>query len=398
MNPIVAMDVSKGKSVAAVFSDHHLVIKEPFEFGHEFDDLVALNENIKFLCIPFSTKPKIVMEATGVYSKPLAEFFFERGYEVYVLNPLTTSHIKSKSMRKVKTDPIDTMRIAHAFYTLKLMPFKPPSAIYQDLRFLSRQYAGINKTYQELVVRLHTIVDLVFPNFNRVFYSVRSKSALRLFLVFPTPQSILNASPQEIAQSFYSDKRNDAWHLDKANKLIKAVKDSTVPYSAQVPVISYYAQILLNMQHTLNDIRTQMNNVARQSPHYELLMSIPGVGEVTASVILSEIGDINRFHSKKQLIAFAGLDPAIYQSGKFQARSGKISKRGAPYLRKALYMAASVGISNRASGCINPVLRAYYDHLIDEGKPKKLALTATSCKLLRIIFGMMKDNTYFIIQ
>ncbi len=398
MNPIVAMDVSKGKSVAAIFSDHHHVIKDPFEFSHEFDDLLSLTETINFLCMPFSCRPKIVMEATGVYSKSLAEFFFERGYEVYVLNPLTTSHIKSKSLRKVKTDPIDTMRIAHAFYTLNLSPFKPQSAIYQELRMLSRQYDGINKTYQELVVRLHTIVDLVFPNFNRVFYSVRSKSALRLFLVFPTPQSILKATPQEIAQSFHSDKRNDAWHLDKAHKLIEAVKDSAVPHSAQVPVLSYYAQILLGMQNTLNDIRTQMNKLARQSPHYELLTSIPGVGEVTASVILSEIGDISRFHSKKQLVAFAGLDPTVYQSGKYQARSGKISKRGTPYLRKALYMAASIGISKRSSGYINSVLRAHYDHLIDKGKPKRLALTATSCKLLRIIFGMIKNNTTFINQ
>ncbi len=299
--------------------------------------------------MPFSCRPKIVMEATGVYSK---------------------------SLRKVKTDPIDTMRIAHAFYTLNLSPFKPQSATYQELRMFSRQYDGINKTYQEFVVRLHTIVDLVFP----------------------TPQSILNATPQEIAQSFHSDKRNDAWPLDKAHKLIEAVKDSAVPHSAQVPVLSYYAQILLGMHNTLNDIRTQMNKLARQSPHYELLTSIPGVGEVTASVILSEIGDISRFHSKKQLVAFAGLDPTVYQSGKYKTRSGKISKRDTPYLRKALYMAASVEISKRSTGCINPILRAHYDHLIDKGKPKRLALTATSCKLLRIIFGMIKNNTTFINQ
>jgi transposase len=141
-----------------------------------------------------------------------------------------------------------------------------------------------------------------------------------------------------------------------------------------------------------------MNAVARQSPHYELLTSIPGVGEVTASVILSEIGNIDRFHSKKQLIAFAGLDPAIYQSGKYQARSGKISKRGTPYLRKSLYMAVSAGISKRSNGYANIVLRNYYDHLLASGKPKRLALTATSCKLLRIIFGMLKENTAFINQ
>jgi hypothetical protein len=254
MNPVVALDVSKGKSVAAIFSDHHCVIKEPFECSHEPSNLALLCENVDLLCIPFACKPKIVMEATGVYSMPLAEFFYEKGYEVFVLNPLTTSHIKSKSLRKVKTDPIDTFRIAHAFYTLSPIPFKPAHTIFEELRFLSRQYDGISKSYQELVVRLHTIVDLVYPNFESVFFSVRSKSALRFFLSFPTPQSVLNASVDEIIHSFYSPKRNEAWHFDKANKLIEAVKDALVPHSAQVPVLSYYAELVLHMQNTLNDI------------------------------------------------------------------------------------------------------------------------------------------------
>ncbi|MBS7528827.1 IS110 family transposase [Fusibacter paucivorans] len=128
------------------------------------------------------------------------------------------------------------------------------------------------------------------------------------------------------------------------------------------------------------------------------MTSIPGIGEVIALIILSEIGDISRFPSKKQLTAFAGLDTLVFQSGKYLARSGKISKRGTPYLRKVLYMTVTAGISNQSTGTSNKVLRDFYDHLLEQGKTKRVAFTATSCKLLRIIFGILKSNTTFISQ
>ncbi|MBS7528828.1 hypothetical protein KHM83_19350 [Fusibacter paucivorans] len=109
---------------------------------------------------------------------------------------------------------------------------------------------------------MHTLVDLVYPNFNHVFFSVRCKSTIRFFLVFPTPQSVLNASVDEIIRSFHSSKRTNAWHIDKAYKIIDAVKHGSVAHSAQVPMLSYYAELILHMQDTLNDICTQMNTVA----------------------------------------------------------------------------------------------------------------------------------------
>ena len=149
------------------------------------------------------------------------------------------------------------------------------------------------------------------------------------------------------------------------------------------------------MQQIMADIRTQMKALSELSPSYDLLLSIPGVGEVTASVILSEIGEIHRFHSKQQLVAYAGLDPSVFQSGKFMATNNKISKRGSHYLRKALYQAAFAGISKRKNGPVNKLLSAYFDKLRTAGKPHGVALTATSSKLLKIIFGMLNSQTNF---
>ena len=395
MIPICAIDIAKEQSVATIFSDRHTIFKKAFPFFHNMIDLEKMDALLVELTLEFGSKPKVVMEATGIYSKPIAAYFFALGYEVFVLNPIMTGNVKAKSLRKSKTDPIDTMRIASAFYNHQLNPYSPADEMYEKLRFLSRQYDGINTTYQELVIRMHTVIDLIYPNFKKMFYSVRGIGALHFLKAFPSPSMVLSASLEDLAASFHASNKSLKWHLDKAALIKETVRESPLVHEAQIPVLTYYVDLILHLQETLADMRTQMRELARLSPNYLLLLSIPGVGEVTASVILSEIGNIDRFHSKKQLIAYAGLDPSVFQSGKFTAKNNKISKRGSPYLRKALYQASFAGISNRSNGATNKTLRVFYDHLIKNGKEKRLAQTATSAKLLRIIFGMLKSNTAF---
>ncbi|MBF4691482.1 IS110 family RNA-guided transposase [Fusibacter ferrireducens] len=395
MNPVIAIDVSKPKSVAAIFSDRNVCVKKPFVFNHSVSELDQIDLWLNTFKQQHGIQPTVVMEATGNYSKPLTAYFYDHGYDIFVLNPLTTSQIKSKSLRKIKTDPVDTMRIATVFYNQKLKPYVPDETVYANLKFLARQYNGFNTTYQELVVRLHAVVDLVYPDFNKMFSSVRSKTALNFLKAYPTPHLIRTASLEELSLAFHSAKKSSEWHLNKANLIKRTVEESLYTPSAQQPILAYYVDLILHMQQTLDDIRAQMRDLAKLSPCYKLLLSIPGVGEVTASVILSEIGDIHRFHSKKQLTAYAGLDPAVFQSGKYTAKNNKISKRGSPYLRKALYQAVCAGISKRSNGYANKELRAFYDKLLESGKPSRVALTACSAKLLRIIFGILSSETEF---
>lgn len=395
MNPIISIDVSKSKSVAAIFMDRYEHYRKPFTLKHQLSHFEKLHHQLLEFESNFGVKPKVVMEATGIYSKPISSFFFALGYDVFVLNPLTTSQIKSKTIRKVKTDPIDTISIAIAFYNQNPNPYVPSDQLYEKLRFLARQYHGINTTYQELITRMHTVVDLIYPEFNKMFYTIRSKSALGFLYDFPIPEMILKASYDELMASFHSPKKNREWHLSKAHLIKEVVRESLQVQEAQQPILTYYVDLIRHMQVTLDDIRAQMYELESLSPHYELLRSVPGIGEVTASVILSEIGNISRFHTKKQLIAYAGLDPSVFQSGKFTSKNNKISKRGSPYLRKALYQAARAGISKRSNGYANKELRTFYDKLITAGKPPKVAMTATSAKLLRMIFGIMKTETFF---
>jgi transposase len=394
MNPILAIDVSKSKSVAAVFMNQNQCSIQPFTFNHTNAELENLSNLLTTLEDHYHVKPKVVMEATGNYSKPLAAFFQKRGFQTFVLNPLITSHIKSKSVRKVKTDPVDVKRIAHAFYTQNFQPFIPED-LYNSLRTLTRQYDGFINVQQETLLRLHSHIDLIYPNFRKMFSTIRSKCALKFLAAYPDPQMVLSSSVNEIAVSLESRNRTYAWQLHKATLIKQAVEESVCTVSAPQSIVTYYVTLITHMQQTLTDLRNQMSELAKLSPHYKLLRSIPGIGEVTAATILSEIGSIERFHSKKQLIAYAGLDPSVFQSGKFTATNNKISKRGSPYLRKALYQSACAAVSKRANGYANQDMRIFYEKLLATGKPSKVALTACSAKQLRIIYGVLTTKTEF---
>lgn len=134
---------------------------------------------------------------------------------------------------------------------------------------------------------------------------------------------------------------------------------------------------------------------AKLSPAFNLLLSIPGVGKLTTATIIGEIGDINRFPTVKKLVAFAGLDPSVYESGKFRSTHNSISKRGSTHLRKALYQAASAGIRKTNEVPNNPILYNYYSKKVNEGKAKKVAIIAAAHKLLRIIYGVWKNDESF---
>lgn len=398
MRPILSIDVSKEKSVAGVFLDQNCPLGKPKDFLHTQKELLGLSALLKELEEAYLVKPQVVMEATGNYSRPLAEFFHAEGFEVFVLNPLTTHQVKKKTIRKIKTDPVDVSRIAQVFYTSELVPFEPQSEIVTTLRELSRQYDGLNNTATEVEMRLISLLDSVFPGYGSLFSSTRNKASLALLRAWPTPDMLLTATVDEIAQVMKPSMRPLTWRRAKAQKALDAAGESVGCRSAQTSAaisIRYTVELLVHFQDILTEIRAQMNSLAARSPQYELLRTVPGIGEVTACVILSEIGDIARFATKKQLVAYAGLDPGVFQSGQFTARNNHISKRGSPYLRKALFQAAFVGIAQRRGRPVNPVIHRFYELKKSQGKLGKVALCAAASKLLCMVFGIMKSEKPF---
>ena len=396
--PILSIDVSKSKSYAATFLSYNHPFQKPFSFNHSQSELKLLLSALHKLETESGLKPHVVLEATGNYSKPIVSYFESNGYPVVILNPISTHIQKKKAIRKVKTDPIDVNRIAQVYYLEDYKMNVPLESHILELCNLSRQYTRFANLYTDTQNQMTSILDLIFPHFGQVFSHIRGKTAMNVLSLFPTPTAILSASREELIDALKPAKKAKEWYELKADQLIQAARDSVpdaLGNSSNISALKNYIEMLNHQQKILLDIKQQMLFYAKQSPYYELLISIPGVGELTGMAILAEIGDIKRFPTSKQLIAFSGLNPSVFQSGNFKASHNKISKRGSTYLRRALYQATVAGISNRVGGPINKVLYSFYSKKLAEGKPSKVAIIATSNKLLRIIFGVLKNNQPF---
>lgn len=301
----------------------------------------------------------------------------------------------------MKTDPIDANRIAQVYYLNNCRANNPLSDSIADLRNLCRQYAAMSKLYTETQLHMQTVLDLVFPNYACVFTHICCKSSIRLLSEYSSASAVLSADRYHLVEIIKSaaGAHSLQWAEDKVDRLLTAARESLPNQQAQqsnTRVLKDYIRILLTHQDVLADIRAQMISQASLSPVYSLLRSIPGVGELTAVTILAEIGDVKRFPTSKQLVAFSGLDPSVFESGKFKATNNRISKRGSTYLRKALYQAVFIGTGVRSGRPVNPSLHAFYTKKVAEGKSRKVAMIACCNKLLRIIYGIWRSGTPFV--
>lgn len=396
--PVLSIDVAKGKSVAAAFSAYGSIVRKPFTFPHTPDGVSSLLPVLQQLEQLTHQRPNVVLEATGHYSKPLVSFFSSHHYPVIVLNPLMTHQLKKKATRKVKTDPIDAMRIAQAFYLEETnLAFEADPAV-AELQVLCRQHVQWTALYTDVQLHFRSILDLAFPGYDQAFQNICNPTSLQLLQRFPSPAALLKSDPEEIIRILIGNRRGRTWNEQKLAH-IQTIARCSLPDPqasfAQEIALRNYILLLQSHQTGLADIQRHMLAVAETLPVYHLLRSIPGVGPLTAATILSEIGDIKRFPSVKQLTAFAGLDSSVYQSGTFKANRNRISKRGSSYLRTALYQANVAGISRQVHGPRNEVLSRYYQQKLSEGKLPKVAIIAASNKLLRIIFGIWSSNKPF---
>lgn len=260
---------------------------------------------------------------------------------------------KHKSIRKIKTDPVDTYRIAQVYYTKDLKPFKEQKYDALELRSLCRQLDGFNSLNTETQLKFRSLLTLVFPKYDAVFDNLCNPTSLRVISSFPSPAAVLSAIHKDLFDLIKLSKHSNDWCNQKIDILIAAARESLSYDGAQqsnIRVLQSYVKALLTHKEILADIRAQINDWTKLSPDLHFLLSIPGIGEVTAATILGEIGDISNFDTSKQLVTYAGLDPSVYQSGNFRAKNTKISKRGTPYLRKALFQAASAAVRKRPKG------------------------------------------------
>ena len=388
----VGIDISKGKSTVAVLSVAGEVIEEPFEITHDLNGLKVLEEKIKNIS---KDDLKIVMEETGTYHLPVFGYLIDKGYFVVAENALKIKKYLDRGLRKAKTDKKDSYKLAEYccdnWYKLNML--YDNEEIYDNLRFLSRQYIASIEIQVQEKVNFSNLCDLLFPGYYQLLDENTFILGLEVFKKYYHPEIIINKNQSQFVTEIDKIAKklgHKGAGITLANKIYNLALNtlSVSPNNkfSQLSAISCADALILQIK-TSKEIISNMDELARELPEYEEISNISGCGNKLTSRIIAEIGDIRRFKNAGSLIAYAGLDAPPYQSGQFEATNRHISKRGNRYLRKTGY---EIMKSIKASCSDNNELKIYMIQKENEGKPKKVAKIATLNKFLRQYYGKVK--------
>lgn len=393
----VGIDVSKGKSMVAIMQPLGVVVKAPFEIRHTESDLKKLSDLLTSL--PGETK--VIMEYTGRYYEPVANYLHEAGIFVSVVNAILAHDYSGNSIRRVKTDKKDAVKLANMALDrwLDLKEYIPEDEIRQTLKICNRQYNRYSSIRTMIRNNLIALLDQTFPGVNTLFTSTTRKTDghekwVDFALKFWHCECVCGIAPSAFKDKYFRWCRKNQYRYSDEKALdIYAYACGNVGLlpkcEAMQTIITQAVLQLQNISETLALLRKEMQMLAAQLPEYETVMSIYGVGDVLGVQLMAEIGDITRFESKKSLVAFAGIDAPPYQSGNFNMTSRSISKRGSPSLRKTLYQIMYVILLNA------PQDEPVYGYILkkrSEGKPFKVYMIAAANKFLRIYYARVKES------
>jgi len=404
----VGIDVSKEKSIVCILKPYGEVIMSPTEVIHTQESISNLIKVINKL----DGETRIVMEATGIYHLPLLTELKKAGLFVYVINPLAMKKYASSSIRRGKTDKMDSVRIANygIDHWFKLSDYNAPEDVYYQLQILGRQYSHSHYIKMKIAgkLALTNILDRTMPGIKKILRGNNSETPTKDKLCDFVEKywhfdNITKKSEKQFINSYcnWAKKKGYQAKESKAQAIYSLARNSipTLPSNAaSTKMLTLEAvRVLKEINKTLELIITQMQEIARDLPEYETVRAMNGVGDILAPRLIAEIGDIRRFHSGKALIAYAGLDSPPFQSGNFTGDHRKISKRGSSLLRKTGY---------EVMKCLKTVKptedNAVYLYMIkkeEEGKAKKVAKIAALNKFLRIYYARVKsvyNNSIFL--
>lgn len=383
----LGIDIAKNNHVASLIDEHAKPFFKAFSFSNTVDGANCLLEKLS-VYISSATDVEIGMEATGHYWLSIYSFLIQNGYTVHVINPIQTDGWrKGTEIRKRKTDIIDSVLIADL---IRYGDFVETSLSDEDtlsLRNLSRFRNYLISSISDLKHKVICVLDQIFPEYQSVFSDVFGKTSKELLSHFQTADDFENITAEQLENvlsnvTLKAFTKNKIAHISElaANSFgLKFCRDSfSLQLKLLIEQIKFIEAQAADVENEINTILDKIN-----SP----IMTIPGIGSVTAAVILGEIGDISRFSNASKLAAYAGIDASVSQSGEYQSSNNKMSKRGSPYLRKALFNAAFIAAFH------DPVFSAFYQKKRSEGKHHLTAIGAVARKLCNTIFAVLKYNT-----
>lgn len=391
----VGIDVSKGKSMVAILRPYGEIVSKPFEVRHTASGIYSLIEHIKSI----DGESRIVMEHTGRYYEPLIHELSKSGLFVSAVNPKLIKDFSDNSLRKVKSDKADAVKIAR--YTLdswtELKQYGLMDEIRNQLKTMNRQFDFYMKHKTAMKNNLISILDQTYPGANTYFDSPAREDGSQKWVDFAAAfwhvDCVRKISLKVFVDHYqkWCKRKKYNFSQSKAEEIYGKAKElvSVLPKDDLTKLIIKQAIDQLNTaSQTVEQLRTMMNEAASKLPEYPVVMAMKGVGKSLGPQLMAEIGDVSRFTHKGAVTAFAGVDPGVNESGSYEQKSVHASKRGSGALRKTLFQVMDALIKTKPQD--DPVY-LFMDKKRAQGKPYYVYMTAGANKFLRIYYGRVKE-------
>lgn len=377
----LGIDVAKLKCDTVIFNSSNFEYSKEFKVTNNVDGIFHLIASLKDVD---KSELLVILESTAHYHQLFADMLSNNGYNVNIINPIITSNVHKSNIRKTKNDKIDAKIIAKIGFDEQLCSNYFYNQVTTNLKKLTRSRKRKVSKRSKTKIQFRTELDYLAPDFNSLFSDVFSLTPLYLLDKYLLSE-LLTMSNSKILKEISKVSKGK-------HKLVKVEEIKSCIKKNKAQIISSPIQCLeLNLLvKELNFYTTQIElydtKIINESLDCDNLLTVPGIGKLSAAIILGELGDVKNFKSPKQIVAYAGLDSSTYQSGNTSV-NGRISKRGSPQLRNALYICAGAAMLH------SDEWRDLYDKHKANGKHHYVALNAMARKLLHVIWGIYKTDT-----
>ena len=383
----VGVDIAKYHHEAAIIDEAGNVIVKKLKFDNSHQGYNKLMKEVRKL----SCEAVFAMEATGHYWLALYAHLRADKQTVHVINPIQSDALRGLYIRKTKNDAIDAQIIADVVRFGRYCQTSVAPEDILSLRELCRQRFYIVDTASDFKRKAIALLDQTFPEYGKLFSDTFGKSSLELLSNYTTPEEILAVDSGVLAELLSKASRGRLG-IDKAMEVQEKAKNSFGIVMASTSFALILRQLIEQIKSLESSIEAFDKEIARIFSTFDTkLTTITGIGTTLAATIFAEIGgNIKRFSESGKLAAFAGIDPTVKESGEFIGNKNKMSKRGSPYLRRAIWLASTVAAFK------DPAIHRFYEKKLSEGKPHLTVIGHICRKMVSIIFAVMRDNKPYV--
>lgn len=387
----MALDVSKGKSYVVIYEDEKCVTE--MEFYHNQEGFHQLKSQ---LC---TETTEVVFEATGVYSRQIEAFLKTENIPYCILNPLVAKK-QTDALRSNKTDIVDAHKLAQSHYRFNREKKTYQPSIYSELHEISILYDEIQTSLIKQRMQLHAVLQQTFPEIEALYSTNLSKYVLKVVERFPHPEYVNELSKTKIKNILLKSTKKRISKEEatlKAEQLIHLAKQSYPAVDKNHFLVSkarYRIGRIQNLFDTKEQLSKQMIEQAKSLDEFSIFVSIPGIGPLTAALLISELGDIRRFSSSNKLNAYVGIDIRTHQSGKMKKKD-RINKRGNARARMILFFTIRNMLKTQKTAP-NHIVDYYYKLKKQPySKRDKVAIIACINKLLKVTHYLVNKNELY---